>query len=93
MKCLRARSGRRYGQWTASAASRWAGPHLQPCPQVANVELYCKALQFYLDYKPLLISDLLLVLAPRLDHSRTISFFSGVSQPVPRAKASFMVLP
>lgn len=48
--------------------------------EVANVELYCKALQFYLDYKPLLISDLLLVLAPRLDHSRTISFFSGAGQ-------------
>uniref|UniRef100_A0A452TKZ1 Clathrin heavy chain like 1 n=2 Tax=Ursus TaxID=9639 RepID=A0A452TKZ1_URSMA len=44
--------------------------------KVANVELYYKALQFYLDYKPLLINDLLLVLAPRLDHTRTVGFFS-----------------
>uniref|UniRef100_A0A452TKQ8 Clathrin heavy chain n=1 Tax=Ursus maritimus TaxID=29073 RepID=A0A452TKQ8_URSMA len=48
--------------------------------KVANVELYYKALQFYLDYKPLLINDLLLVLAPRLDHTRTVGFFSKVSQ-------------
>lgn len=47
--------------------------------QVANVELYYKALQFYLDYKPLLINDLLLVLSPRLDHTRTVNFFSKVS--------------
>uniref|UniRef100_A0A8C5YST4 Clathrin heavy chain like 1 n=1 Tax=Marmota marmota marmota TaxID=9994 RepID=A0A8C5YST4_MARMA len=44
--------------------------------KVANIELYYKALQFYLDYKPLLINDLLLVLSPRLDHTRTVSFFS-----------------
>uniref|UniRef100_A0A8C0KBK9 Clathrin heavy chain n=1 Tax=Canis lupus dingo TaxID=286419 RepID=A0A8C0KBK9_CANLU len=48
--------------------------------KVANVELYYKALQFYLDYKPLLLNDLLLVLAPRLDHTRTVGFFSKVSQ-------------
>ncbi|EMP40258.1 Clathrin heavy chain 1 [Chelonia mydas] len=48
--------------------------------KVANVELYYKALQFYLDYKPLLINDLLLVLSPRLDHTRTVSFFSKVNQ-------------
>ncbi|GAB5579287.1 clathrin heavy chain 2 isoform X1 [Prionailurus iriomotensis] len=47
---------------------------------VANVELYYKALQFYLDYKPLLINDLLLVLAPRLDHTRTVGFFSKAGQ-------------
>ncbi|KAL7986813.1 hypothetical protein Chor_013096 [Crotalus horridus] len=48
--------------------------------KVANVELYYRALQFYLDYKPLLINDLLLVLSPRLDHTRTVSFFSKVNQ-------------
>ncbi|XP_042817740.1 clathrin heavy chain 2 isoform X5 [Panthera tigris] len=48
--------------------------------KVANVELYYKALQFYLDYKPLLINDLLLVLAPRLDHTRTVGFFSKAGQ-------------
>uniref|UniRef100_A0A4X2L8G1 Clathrin heavy chain like 1 n=1 Tax=Vombatus ursinus TaxID=29139 RepID=A0A4X2L8G1_VOMUR len=44
--------------------------------KVANVELYYKALHFYLDYKPLLINDLLSVLSPRLDHTRTVRFFS-----------------
>ncbi|XP_054181940.1 clathrin heavy chain 2 isoform X12 [Homo sapiens] len=44
--------------------------------KVANVELCYRALQFYLDYKPLLINDLLLVLSPRLDHTWTVSFFS-----------------
>uniref|UniRef100_A0A8C1V2X1 Clathrin heavy chain n=1 Tax=Cyprinus carpio TaxID=7962 RepID=A0A8C1V2X1_CYPCA len=46
--------------------------------KVANVELYYKSLQFYLDYKPLLLNDLLSVLAPRLDHSRAVSYFSRV---------------
>ncbi|KAF5296319.1 hypothetical protein FQA39_LY12536 [Lamprigera yunnana] len=44
--------------------------------KVANIELYYKAIQFYLDYKPLLLNDLLLVLAPRMDHTRAVSFFS-----------------
>ncbi|XP_077730807.1 clathrin heavy chain 2 isoform X4 [Canis aureus] len=48
--------------------------------KVANVELYYKALQFYLDYKPLLLNDLLLVLAPRLDHTRTVGFFLKAGQ-------------
>jgi len=43
--------------------------------KVANIELYYKALQFYLDFKPLLLNDLLLVLTPRLDHTRTVNFF------------------
>lgn len=46
--------------------------------QVANVELYYKAIQFYLEFKPLLLNDLLIVLSPRLDHSRAVSFFSKV---------------
>ncbi|CAH8446801.1 unnamed protein product [Heterobilharzia americana] len=32
--------------------------------RVANVELYYKAIQFYLTYKPLLLNDLLMVLSP-----------------------------
>ncbi|XP_051759546.1 clathrin heavy chain 1 isoform X1 [Ctenopharyngodon idella] len=48
--------------------------------KVANVELYYKSLQFYLDYKPLLLNDLLSVLAPRLDHGRAVSYFSKVNQ-------------
>lgn len=47
-------------------------------PQVANVELYYKSLSFYLDFKPLLMNDLLTILSPRLDHSRAVSFFSKV---------------
>lgn len=43
--------------------------------KVANVELYYRALQFYLDHKPLLLNDLLIVLTPRLDHTRSVTFF------------------
>lgn len=46
--------------------------------QVANIELYYKAIQFYLDYKPLLLNDVLLVLAPRMDHTRAVNFFTKV---------------
>ena len=46
--------------------------------QVANIELYYKAIQFYLDYKPLLLNDLLLVLTPRMDHTRAVNFFTKV---------------
>ncbi|GBP00542.1 Clathrin heavy chain [Eumeta japonica] len=46
--------------------------------KVANMELYYKAIQFYLDYKPLLLNDLLLVLAPRMDHTRSVNFFTKV---------------
>ena len=47
--------------------------------QVANVELYYKSLSFYLDFKPLLLNDLLAILSPRLDHSRAVTFFSKVT--------------
>ena len=51
--------------------------------KVANIELYYKSLQFYLDYKPLLINDLLNALSPRIDHTRTVSFFRKViSKPI-----------
>nr|BAN20627.1 clathrin heavy chain [Riptortus pedestris] len=46
--------------------------------KVANIELYYKAIQFYIDYKPLLLNDILLVLAPRMDHTRAVNFFSKV---------------
>lgn len=46
---------------------------------MANVELYYKAVQFYLEFKPLLLNDLLIVLSPRLDHTRAVNFFSKVS--------------
>lgn len=43
--------------------------------KVANLELYYKTIQFYINYKPLLLNDLLTALIPRLDHTRTVSFF------------------
>ncbi|KAI0987660.1 hypothetical protein GJ496_003725 [Pomphorhynchus laevis] len=46
--------------------------------KVANVELYYKAMQFYLDYKPTYLEELMLVISPRLDHTRTVGFFSRV---------------
>lgn len=42
------------------------------------MELYYKATQFYLEFKPLLLNDLLIVLSPRLDHSRAVNYFSKV---------------
>ena len=45
------------------------------CMKVANIEIYYRSLQFYLDYKPLLLNDLLLVLTPRMDHTRAVNFF------------------
>merc|ERR1712002_1212294 len=47
--------------------------------KVANIEMYHRAIQFYLDYKPMLLNDLLVVLAPRLDHTRTVGFFTKTS--------------
>ncbi|WAR01555.1 LOW QUALITY PROTEIN: CLH1-like protein [Mya arenaria] len=48
--------------------------------KVANIELYYRAIQFYLDYKPLLLNDMLMVLTPRLDHTRSVTFFDRVNQ-------------
>lgn len=42
------------------------------------MELYYKAIHFYLEFKPLLLNDLLIVLSPRLDHTRAVNFFSKV---------------
>ncbi|KAF8998593.1 clathrin heavy chain 1 [Cyathus striatus] len=38
--------------------------------RVANIEIYYKALTFYLQEQPTLLTDLLTVLIPRIDHSR-----------------------
>lgn len=57
----------------------WRENHLKDIiTKVANIELYYKAIQFYLDFKPLLLNDLLLVLTPRLDHTRAVHFFGKV---------------
>jgi clathrin heavy chain len=54
----------------------WKESHFKDMvTKVANIELYYKALQFYLDFKPLLLNDLLLVLTPRMDHTRAVNFF------------------
>ncbi|KAI6215352.1 hypothetical protein M3Y94_00375700 [Aphelenchoides besseyi] len=56
----------------------WREAHFKEIiTKVANVELYYKAINFYLTYKPMLLNDLLTVLAPRLDLSRTVSIFSS----------------
>ena len=57
----------------------WREAHFKEViTKVANIELYYKALQFYLNHKPLLVNDLLNVLIPRLDHTRSVSFFIRV---------------
>merc|ERR1712154_387649 len=49
----------------AHPTEAWREGHFKDIvTKVANIELYYKAVQFYLDYKPMLLNDLLLVLAP-----------------------------
>lgn len=43
--------------------------------RVANVEIYYKALTFYLQEQPTLLTDLLTVLIPRIDHTRVVRMF------------------
>ncbi|CAB4482710.1 unnamed protein product [Rhizophagus irregularis] len=43
--------------------------------KVSNLEIYYKALKFYLDEHPLLLSDLLVALTPRIDHTRVVQMF------------------
>lgn len=59
----------------------WREAHFKEIiTKVANVELYNKAMDFYLEFKPLLLNDLLNVLASRLDHTRTVQFFTAKKQ-------------
>ena len=44
-------------------------------PQVANDEIYYRALTFYLEQHPLLLNDLLTVLVKRIDHARVVRMF------------------
>ncbi|KXJ74614.1 hypothetical protein RP20_CCG013310 [Aedes albopictus] len=61
----------------AHPTEAWREGHFKDIiTKVANIELYYKAIQFYLDYKPLLLNDMLLVLAPRMDHTRSVNFFT-----------------
>jgi clathrin heavy chain len=43
--------------------------------KVSNLELYYKAIQFYLSEQPSLINELMHVLIPRIDHARAIQLF------------------
>ena len=60
----------------AHPTEAWRENHFKDIiTKVANIELYYKAIQFYLDYKPMLLNDLLVVLSPRLDHTRAVNYF------------------
>ncbi|KAK8447207.1 hypothetical protein SEVIR_8G022600v4 [Setaria viridis] len=50
------------------------------CVKVANVELYYKAVHFYLQEHPDLINDMLNVLALRLDHTRVVDIMRKAGQ-------------
>ncbi|XP_017963248.2 clathrin heavy chain isoform X1 [Drosophila navojoa] len=61
----------------AHPTEAWREGHFKDIiTKVANIELYYKATEFYLEYKPLLLNDMLLVLAPRMDHTRAVNYFS-----------------
>ncbi|KZT09895.1 clathrin heavy chain 1 [Laetiporus sulphureus 93-53] len=46
--------------------------------RVANIEIYYKALTFYLQEQPTLLTDLLTVLIPRIDHARVVRMFRQI---------------
>ncbi|EGN91992.1 hypothetical protein SERLA73DRAFT_99912 [Serpula lacrymans var. lacrymans S7.3] len=46
--------------------------------RAANVEIYYKALTFYLQEQPMLITDLLTVLIPRIEHARVVRMFRQI---------------
>ena len=43
--------------------------------KATNLEIYYKALNFYLQEHPTLLTDLLAVLTPRIDHTRVVRMF------------------
>lgn len=40
--------------------------------KVANLEIYYRAIDFYIEQQPMLLNDLLSALSPRIDHSRVV---------------------
>ncbi|KAI0343145.1 clathrin heavy chain 1 [Trametopsis cervina] len=46
--------------------------------RVANIEIYYKALTFYLQEQPTLLTDLLTALIPRIDHTRVVKMFRQI---------------
>ncbi|KAG0200257.1 hypothetical protein BGX28_006644 [Mortierella sp. GBA30] len=58
------------------SADAWEhGAFKEVIVKVSNLEIYYKALRFYLDEQPMLLNDLLAVLVPRIDHNRVIQMF------------------
>lgn len=53
----------------------WYWQYHVPFFSVANVELYYKSLSFYLQEQPTILTDLLTVLVPRIDHTRVVKMF------------------
>ncbi|CAG0883299.1 unnamed protein product [Cyprideis torosa] len=61
----------------AHPTQAWRESHFKDIiTKVANIELYYKAINFYLEFKPMLLNDVLLILSPRLDHTRAVNFFT-----------------
>jgi len=55
------------------SADAWEhGQFKEVITKVANLDLFYKAVQFYIEEAPLLVNDLLAVLTSRIDHSRTV---------------------
>ncbi|OBZ66438.1 Clathrin heavy chain 1 [Grifola frondosa] len=46
--------------------------------RVANIEIYYKSLTFYLQEQPTLLTDLLTVLIPRIEHARVVRMFQQI---------------
>ena len=44
--------------------------------KVSNVEIFFKAVEFYLKFHPMLLNDLLVTLSSRLDHTRILNYFT-----------------
>ncbi|CAF1226990.1 unnamed protein product [Rotaria sordida] len=52
------------------SSEAWRENHFKDIiSKVANIELYYKSIEFYLEFKPMLINELLIILSPRLDHT------------------------
>ena len=53
--------------------------------KVSTLEIYYRAIRFYLDEQPLMVNDLLVVLSPRIDHTRAVTIFQQTNN-LPLAK-------
>ncbi|CAF4322838.1 unnamed protein product, partial [Rotaria sordida] len=63
------------------SSEAWRENHFKDIiSNVANIELYYKSIDFYLEFKPMLINDLLIILSPRLDHTRAVNYFIKVKR-------------